>query len=126
MIELASKGKWKKTNTFLQRVLHKKEMSKVDFYAEKGLRALQNSTPIDTGLTALSWDYEIEMKPHYCRITWFNTNVIDNKYNIAVIVDKGHATADGAWVEGRDYIHPALADVFDDIKNLVWKEVTEE
>lgn len=123
-IEFTSKGKWKKTNTWLQRVAHRMHYSKIDRYAQKGVEALRDATPVDTGETALSWDYEIVMNKNECRITWYNTNVVDDWCNVALILQYGHATNNGGWVEGLDYINPALSSVFDEIKDLVWREVT--
>lgn len=124
-ITLTSKRNgWKKTNTWLQRQLHRKHFSKIDKYAKKGVEALRDATPVDTGKTAMSWEYDIVLTKNECRITWYNTNVVDDWCNVALILQYGHATQNGGWVEGIDYINPALATVFDDIKDLVWREVT--
>lgn len=125
MIEFtSSKGKWKKTNTWFQRVLAKKNRGVFHKYGQMGVDALRNNTPVNTGVTALSWEYEVVLSRSEAKIIWYNTNVIDEWCNVAVILQHGHATGTGGWVEGIDYINPALAPVFNSIKDLMWKEVT--
>lgn len=92
-------------------------------YAEEGVRALSSATPVDTGKTASSWTYEITVEKGDYRIDWINTNV-NKGINIALILQTGHGTRNGGWVEGRDYINPALQPVFDKIAEEVWGEVT--
>lgn len=126
MIELASKKKgWGKTDTFLERVLNRKYLSKVDKYAAKGVEQLRDATPVNTGETALSWHSEVNRSPKDCTIIWANTNVHDY-CNVALLLDKGHATRDGNWVEGQHFIAPALSNVFGECTETVWKEVTDK
>ena len=96
----------------------------LDKYGNQGVAALSSATPVDTGLTAASWYYEIEQKPGSTVITFCNSN-IQNGIPIAIILQYGHATGNGGWVQGRDYINPALRPVFDKIAEKAWKEVTE-
>lgn len=92
-------------------------------YAQEGVNALASATPVDSGLTAESWGYEIEDSQDRSSITWTNSNVVDG-VPIAIIVQYGHATRNGGYVQGRDYINPALQNVFDRLADEMWKEVT--
>ena len=96
----------------------------LDKYGRMGVEALSKATPVDTGLTASSWYYEIESTDKETSITFYNSN-IQNGIPIAIILQYGHGTGTGGWVEGRDYINPALRSVFDEIAEKAWKEVTE-
>jgi hypothetical protein len=91
--------------------------------AQRGVSALQASTPKESGLTAASWDYEIEVKNGKTTIWWTNRHTEDG-VNIAIILQYGHGTGTGGYVAGRDYINPAIKPIFDEISNQVWKKVT--
>lgn len=91
-------------------------------YGKEGVTALASATPVDTGLTANSWNYKIEQTKNSVSITFYNTN-IQNGVPIAIILQYGHGTRNGGWVEGRDYINPAIQPIFDRIANEAWKEV---
>lgn len=122
MIEFRNKGNFDKTFAFLKRN-RKIQIVNLEKYGEEGVEALRAATPIDTGLTADSWYYEITESDGRLAIQWLNRNV--NKHvNIAVILQYGHGTGTGGWVEGVDYINPALRPVFDHIAKGVWEEVT--
>lgn len=122
MIEFRNKGNFDKTFAFLKRN-RKINISDLYKYGERGVEALRKATPRDTGSTADSWYYEIVESDGRMAIQWLNSHV--NKHvNIAVILQYGHGTGTGGWVEGRDYINPALAPVFDSIAKGVWEEVT--
>lgn len=95
----------------------------LDRYAKRGLRALQAATPVDTGKTAASWGYEIEKRQNGYTIAWTNSNIVDG-VPIAIVLQYGHATGNGGYVEGVDYINPALKDVFEKMADEAWKEVT--
>lgn len=104
----------------------KKDLTQVaTTYAEKGLQALKQSTPADTGITANSWYYVIENQDGVLRISWLNSNVVKG-ICIAIIIRYGHGTGTGGWVEGRDYITPAMTPVFEEMANDCWKEVIGE
>ena len=92
-------------------------------YGREGVAALASATPVDTGRTANSWHYKIEQKQGSVSISFYNTN-IQNGVPIAVILQYGHATRNGGWVQGRDYINPAIQPIFDKIADAAWKEVT--
>ena len=128
MIYFTSKGKskWNKTNNFLQRILSRYHVSKFDKYGQMGVEALREYTPVRTGKTAASWSYELRIGPDEARIIWKNSNVVDDWCNVALIVQNGHVGRDGRWVEGVNYINPALEPIFDNIADLVWKEVVSD
>lgn len=97
----------------------------LDMYGRKGVEALANATPRDTGLTANSWRYVIEKDKRKGTITihWVNDNVVDEWFNVALMLQYGHATGSGYWVEGVDYINPALRSIFDAMAEEIWQEV---
>lgn len=123
MIKYAVKGDFNKTENFLKNVQKLNLQKQLDKYGRKGVEALASSTPKDTGNTADSWNYEIEGSSDGISITWNNSNV-NNGVNIAVILQYGHGTGTGGYVQGRDYINPALQPVFDEIVDAAWGEVT--
>lgn len=122
MIEFRNKGDFDKTFSFLKKN-RKLRFSDLQKYGEMGVEALRKATPRDSGLTAECWYYEIVESDGRVALQWSNRNVV-NYVNIAVIIQYGHATGTGGYVEGRDYINPALRPVFDQIAKGVWEEVT--
>ena len=122
-IRFTHKGDFSKTTRFLQRAKQVVRLSDLDKYAKKGVEALASATPIDSGLTADSWAYEIVNKKGSITINFINTN-INQSVPIAIIIQYGHATGNGGWVEGRDYINPAIQPIFDEMINDIWREVT--
>lgn len=98
-------------------------MGILDKYGREGVAALASATPVDTGLTAKSWYYKIENKKGSVTISFLNSN-IQNGVPIAIILQYGHGTGTGGWVEGRDYINPAIQPIFDRIVAEAWREVT--
>lgn len=122
MIKLSAKGDFVKTNSFFNKILEKVKLSSLDKYGQKGVQALSSATPVDTGLTAASWSYRIERKNDQVKLVWTNSNV-NNGVNIALIIQYGHAARNGAYIEGRDYINPALAPIFKEIEESAWREV---
>lgn len=123
MITFRQKGDFSKTSRFLQRAKSAVRISDLNKYGEEGVAALASATPIDSGETANSWHYKIEQTKGSLSITFYNSN-IQNGVPIAIILQYGHGTRNGGWVEGRDYINPAIQPVFDNITNKVWREVT--
>ena len=122
-IRFTHKGDFSKTTRFLERAKHVVRRSDLDKYAKKGVEALASATPTDSGLTASSWKYEISIEKGSITINFINTNV-NKGVPIAVIIQYGHATGNGGWVEGRDYINPAIQPIFDEMINDIWREVT--
>ncbi len=123
MIKLTTTGKFDKTNKFLKRASNWNKTVNLDKYAQKGVAALSSATPVDTGLTASSWYYRIDRKDGLISITFLNSN-INKGVPIAIILQYGHGTRNGGWVEGRDYINPAIRPIFDELADAAWKEVT--
>lgn len=123
MIKFTHKGDFSKLNTFLEKAKSAIKLSELDKYGKAGVAALIAATPVDTGLTASSWDYRIERSATQVSITFINTN-IQNGIPIAIILQYGHGTGTGGYVQGRDYINPAIQPVFDEMAESAWKEVT--
>lgn len=123
MIIIRHKGNFTKTEEFLKRSCNRDFRPILEKYAKKGVMALSSATPVDSGLTASSWDYIIENKGSQFSITWTNSNIVDG-VPIAIVLQYGHATRSGSYVEGYDYINPALRPLFDAMADEIWKEVT--
>lgn len=123
MIRFVHKGGFKKTEEFLSKAQKGDFYQRLEEYGRQGVQALSSMTPLESGKTALSWDYEIEHNAKGVSIYWKNSNV-QNGVNIAVILQYGHGTGTGGYVQGIDYINPAIRPIFDEIEQQVWKEVT--
>lgn len=123
MIRYRQKGSFKNLTMFLERAQKTFDVSILDKYGQQGVAALASATPIYSGKTASSWGYVIEQKKGSVTITFTNTN-IQNGVPIAIILQYGHGTSNGVWVEGRDYINPALRPIFDKLVDEAWREVT--
>ena len=123
MIKFRQKGDFSKLTRFLERAKEAVRLGDLDKYGREGVAALASATPVDSGLTASSWYYTIEHKNGLSSINFHNSN-IQNGVPIAVILQYGHGTRNGGWVEGRDYINPAIQPIFDRIANDAWREVT--
>lgn len=123
MIKIRQKGDFSKVTTYLIKAKKGIKLRDLDKYGKQGVAALSSATPVDTGLTASSWYYRIERSGSTISITFLNSNV-QNGVPIAVILQYGHGTGTGGWVQGRDYINPALRPIFDKIADDAWKEVT--
>ena len=122
-IRFTHKGDFSKTTKFLERVKQPVRRSVLDNYAKKGVEALASATPVDSGITASSWTYEIITEKESITINFINTH-INKGVPIAVILQYGHGTGTGGWVEGRDYINPAIQPIFDEMVKDIWREVT--
>ena len=123
MITVKHKGGFSKVTRYLEKVKKGVNIKDLEKYGKAGVEALAANTPVKTGLTANSWYYEIENKNGVARISFCNSN-IQNGVPIAIILQYGHGTRNGGWVEGRDYINPAIQPIFDKLANEAWKEVT--
>lgn len=123
MISLSSEGSFDKTFKFLA-AMQNLDIKKIcDNEAQKGVRALIAATPKDSGIAANSWSYEIEHTTSTTTIWWKNTDV-ETGFPVALMLQYGHGTGTGGWVQGKDYINPAMRPVFDQIAETVWKAVT--
>lgn len=123
MITFKHTGDFSKTTKFLKSTKNVNITNILNEYGKAGVAALASATPIESGLTANSWYYEVEIKKGSCAIHFNNSNN-QNGVPIAVILQYGHGTRNGGWVQGRDYINPAVQPIFDNITNKAWREVT--
>lgn len=123
MITVRQNGDFSKFTRFLERARNTVNLGALDKYGLEGVAALESATPVDTGLTAKSWYYEVEHEDGVAKLVFKNSN-IQNGVSIAVILQYGHGTRNGGWVEGRDYINPALQPLFQKIADNAWREVT--
>ena len=123
MISFRQKGDFSKLSRYFERVKEAAKIGVLDKYGQEGVAALASATPMDSGLTANSWYYKIENKNGSATISFYNSN-IQNGVPIAIILQYGHGTGTGGWVEGRDYINPAIQPIFDQIVENAWREVT--
>lgn len=124
-ITVFAKGSFRKTNSFLERAAEQVRLGTLNKYGREGVKALRDATPTDSGLTRDSWTYEIIQGKGYASLSWHNTNIV-NGVNIALLLQYGHATRSGTWVEGRDYINPALKPIFDKLAKEAWEELNHE
>lgn len=122
VIEFKHKGNFRKTDGFLKNLKYFSIDQILDYYGQKGVEALKATTPVDTGKTASSWYYEIVKEQGKTSVVWKNSNIKD-WVNVAVIIQYGHATSSGSWVEGIDYINPALQPIFNQIAEDAWNEI---
>lgn len=123
MITFRQKGDFSKLNSYLERLKEVVKLGDLNKYGRQGVQALSSATPIESGETANSWYYEINRTKESVSISFHNSN-INNGVPIAIILQYGHGTGTGGWVEGRDYINPAIQPIFDKIAEDAWKEVT--
>ena len=124
MIRFNSKGDFSKATRYFKKALVASDVSDIlDKYGKRGVSALAASTPVDSGLTASSWYYKVQSSRSNATLTFHNSN-INNGVPIAIILQYGHGTGTGGWVEGRDYINPAIQPIFDEIVEEAWKEVS--
>lgn len=123
MITFRQKGDFEKFTKYLIKTKRSLRNIDLDQYGREGVAALMSATPVDTGLTANSWYYEIDRSDSRAAISFYNSN-IQRGIPIAIILQMGHGTGTGGWVEGRDYINPAIQPIFDKIAERAWKEVT--
>ena len=122
-IKMVCTGSFNKTEQFLKKANNASKTIDLTKYGEKGVAALQAATPTRTGVTASSWYYKIEKSGSKITLSFLNSNV-NRGVPIAIILQYGHGTNNGGWVQGRDYINPALRPVFDEMVQTIWKEVT--
>lgn len=115
-------GDFKRTKRFFDRAPKVNHRQILDMYGREGVRALSAATPVDTGLTASSWNYEVRIFRGRSLVRWTNSHV-NKGIPIAILIQYGHATRQGGVVQGRDFINPALRSIFDKLANAAWEEV---
>lgn len=117
------RGSFKNTERFLKKAQKADYWTRLERFGQEGVEALASATPVSSGETAKSWTYEIRKTADDCAIYWSNNNVEDGWFNVAIGLQYGHATGTGGWVEGLDYINPAIRPVFERIAEDVWAEI---
>jgi hypothetical protein len=122
MIVISAEGDTKNTEKFLEAMVHGDIYRNLDRLAQRGVEALRAATPRLTGTAADAWSYEIERSDSSATIYWLNTDV-EGGFNVVVGLQYGHGTGNGGWIQGRDFINPAIRPIFDEIANEIWKEV---
>lgn len=123
-IWFTSKGRWERTFRFLHRLSEQDYLDILNECGRQGVEALSAATPKDSGLTASCWGYELVRDKNLTTITWTNSNMGDGWFPVAIMLQYGHGTGTGGYVQGRDYINPAIRPVFDQIADTVWNVVT--
>ncbi len=123
MISFRQKGDFSKLTRYFERVKEAVKLGSLDKYGREGVAALMSATPVDSGKTASSWYYEIDHSQDSASINFYNSNV-NKGVLIAIILQYGHGTRNGGWVQGRDYINPAMRPLFDKFAEDAWREVT--
>ena len=123
MISFRQKGDFSKLTRFLEKAKNAVHLGILDKYGREGVAALASATPLDSGKTASSWYYEVQHNNGTASINFYNSSV-NKGVPIAIILQYGHGTGTGGWVQGRDYINPAIQPIFDKIANEAWREVT--
>jgi hypothetical protein len=123
MITITQKGSFNNTERYLARLKSNELSAILNKYGSLGVAALSNATPSDTGLTAASWYFDIESRPGYYSIRWHNNHTHEG-LPIAILIQYGHGTGTGGYVQGRDFIMPAIRPIFDQMAEEAWKEVT--
>lgn len=122
MVKFTARGNWRKTDNFFKRAQKTDFDSVLEKYAQKGVEALADATPKDTGLTAASWSYTITKGTNVITISWTNSN-FNEGVPIALILQYGHGTGNGGYVTGIDYINPAMKPIFDELEQYIIREV---
>ena len=122
MISFRQKGDFSKRTNYFEKVKEAARLSILDKYGREGVAALASATPVESGKTADSWYYEVKRQNGSATISFYNSNVNEG-VPIAIILQYGHGTGTGGWVEGRDYINPAIQPIFDQIVDDAWREV---
>jgi len=123
VISFSSSGSFRKTEDFLRRLSRGDMYNGLDSYARDGVTALASATPKESGLAASSWNYKIEKTRANLTITWYNTDV-ETGFPVAIMLQYGYSTGTGGYVQGIDYINPAMKPIFDRIEQRVRKAVT--
>jgi hypothetical protein len=122
-ITLSTKGRFSKTVAYLEKLKRSQVLTILNHYGSQGVAALAGATPVDTGLAASSWYYTVGAQDHRYWIDFHNSDIVAGT-PVVILIQYGHATKNGGYVMGRDFINPAIAPIFDAIKNDVWREVT--
>lgn len=123
MISVHLKGNFSKVDNFFERMLENVDLGRLNKYGRQGVAALKAATPVDTGLTAESWYYDISKENGVLKLGFYNSNIQGGYANVAILLQYGHATRNGGFVVGTDYINPALTPIFKKLADEAWEEV---
>lgn len=123
MIRIKVKKNWDKTTNWLDKIVSKHNLSLFEKYGREGVAALSAATPVDTGATASSWDYKIVQNEQSISLVFVNNNKTTTGIPIAILLQYGHGNGRGGYVQGRDFINPAIQPLFDELADKLWKEV---
>lgn len=123
MITFTSSGSFQKTEAFLKKLSRGEIYKALETYGKQGVAALAAATPVDSGLASNQWSYEVKVDRTFATISWLNSNV-EGGVPVVILLQHGHGTGTGGYVQGRDFINPAIRPIFDKISNEVWKAVT--
>ena len=123
-IKFVQEGNFSKTFQFFEKCRHLLHLGVLDEYGRKGVAALSMATPVDTGEAASSWRYKVTNKPGVLSIEWLNDSMTRDGTPIVILLQYGHGTGTGGYVQGRDFINPAIQPIFDQLAEALWKEVT--
>ena len=123
LVVMKQSGSLKNFEGFLYKNRKRRLYQLLNEYGKQGVELLRDATPVDTGKTATGWDYEIEVNSQGISLYWVNNNVNEG-VPIAILIQYGHATRNGGYVQGVDYINPALRPLFESMATKLWKEVS--
>lgn len=126
-IIIKKRGDYKKTREFLTRNINREYLKNVNDYGKEGVRRLKDATPVDTGKTSKSWDFEVNNDNEKTNIIWVNNNVVENKrgyeFNVVDLLRFGHATRDGKFIEGNDFVEQTMKSYLEEISDKAWEEI---
>lgn len=123
-ISFSHSGGFDNFEKFAKKAVRRDYLGTIDRYAQEGVRLLSEATPVDSGLTAKSWAYEVHKTKNTVEIIFTNSNLTSDRVPIALLIQTGHVTRNGGYVQGKDYINPALRKTFDKLAENLWKELT--
>lgn len=123
MIKVTKKGNFNKTRNLIKNIQNRKYMDILNRIGRIGVEALSRATPVDTGKTSNSWGYSIEQGRDSISVIWTNSNIVNDWANVAILIQYGHATRNGGYVQGRDYINPAMKPLFDELAKKAWEAI---
>ena len=122
-IYFTQKGDFNKVQKWLNSLLNKDYLNVLSIYGQKGVNALRAATPVNSGLAASSWNYQISLEKGHTTLTWTNDD-IEGGCSVVILLDRGHATKSGTWVPGLHFIDTALDPIIKELEDAVWREVT--
>lgn len=122
MLKIKSKGNWDRTDKFFRKSVRITKIENIALIAEKCIERLKEETPKDSGITSNSWGYEIDTSKNRKTLTITNSN-IQNGIKVVLLIEFGHATTGGTWVEGKNFVGPVTQEIYNSILSDTWKEM---